>query len=78
LIISEQAGSAITSAALSSLSKFSLYGFFSPQFPRVQEAMALIARCISHCVFEETDWESDELILMKLLECNNLHSLLSF
>lgn len=72
LIISEQAGSTITSAALSSLSKFALYGFFSPQFPRVQEAMALIARCISHCVFEETDWESDELILMKLLELATL------
>lgn len=72
LIVSEQAGCAVTSAALSSLSKFALYGFFSPQFPRVQEAMALIARCISHCVFEETDWESDELILMKLLELATL------
>lgn len=72
LIVSEQAGSCITSAALSSLSKFALYGFFSPQFPHVQEAMALIARCISHCVFEETDWESDELILMKLLELATL------
>lgn len=72
LIVSEQAGSSLTSAALSSLSKFALYGFFAPHYPRIKEAMSLIAKSISHCVFEETDWESDELILMKLLELSTL------
>lgn len=72
IIVSEHAGCALTSAALSSLSKFALYGFFTPQYPNVLEAMILIAKSISHCIFEETDWESDELILMKLLELATL------
>jgi hypothetical protein len=32
----------------------------------------MLANCISRCIFEETDWESDELILMKLLELSAL------
>ena len=72
IIVSDKASGPLTSAALSALSKFLLYGFFSSSFPRAQEAMGLIAGCISHCIFEETDWESDELILMKLLELSTL------
>jgi hypothetical protein len=34
--------------------------------------MALLSGCICQCIFEETDWESDELILMKLLELSAL------
>jgi hypothetical protein len=72
IITSEQASGPLTSAALGSLSKFALYGFFSCHFPRIKEAMLLVADSISRCVFEETDWESDELILMKLLELSAL------
>jgi len=72
VIVSDQANGPLTSAALSSLSKFALYGFLSSGFPRVKEGIALIANCISYCVFEETDWESDEVILMKLLELSAL------
>ena len=72
VIISDQASGPLTSAALSSLSKFALYGFLSSGFPRVKEGIAMIANCISCCVFEETDWESDEVILMKLLELSAL------
>lgn len=72
IIVSEQTSGPLTSAALSSLSKFALYGFFNAKYPRIQEAMVLVADSISHCVFEETDWESDELILMKLLELSAL------
>lgn len=72
VIVSDQANGPLTSAALSSLSKFALYGFLSAGFPRVKEGIALIAKCISYCVFEETDWESDEVILMKLLELSAL------
>lgn len=72
IVVSEHTGCALTSAALSSLSKFALYGFFAPQYPSVVEAMILVAKSISHCIFEETDWESDELILMKLLELATL------
>lgn len=72
VIVSEKASGPLTSCALTSLSKFALYGFLSEQCPRVQEGISLIANCISRCIFEETDWESDELILMKLLELSTL------
>ena len=49
-----------------------LYGFLSPYYLRANEGISLIATCISQCVFEETDWESDEVILMKLLELSTL------
>jgi hypothetical protein len=82
LVVSDQVSGTLTRAALSSLNKFCLYGFFQPEFPRIEEAMALVGKSVSHCVFEETDWESDELILMKLLElatssfrCNASHLL---
>lgn len=72
VIISEKASGVLTSATLNSVSKFVTYGFLSPHFPRAREGIALIASCISHCVFEESDWESDEVILMKLLELSTL------
>lgn len=72
VVTSENASGPLTSAALSSLSKFLLYGFMSPAFPGASEGIDLIARCIPRCIFEETDWESDEIILMKLLELSSL------
>ena len=72
VIISEKASGVLTSACLSSVSKFVTYGFLCPSFPRAREGIALIANCISHCVFEESDWESDEVILVKLLELSTL------
>ena len=72
VIVSDQASGPLTSAALSSLSKFVLYGFLRPTYPRVGEGIGLIAACIENCKFEETDWESDEVILMKLLELSAL------
>ena len=72
IIVSSKTNGPLTSAALSSLAKFALYGFLSRGFPRVEEGMDLLASSISNCVFEETDWESDELILMKLLELSVL------
>lgn len=72
VIVSEVANGPITSAAISSLSTFVLYGFLSPFFPRASEGINMIAACISGCRFEETDWESDEVILMKILELSAL------
>ena len=72
VIVSDKASGPLTQAALSSLSKFVLYGLFSPNFPRALEGISLIAKCISNCIFEETDWESDEVIFMKLLELSAL------
>lgn len=72
IITSENASGPLTSAALSSMSKFVLYGFMSSSYPGADEGINLIARCIPRCIFEETDWESDEVILMKLLELSSL------
>ena len=71
VIISKNASGPLTSAALSSLSKFALYGFLNSRYPRVQEGITLIANSISQCIFEETA-DEDELILMKLLELSAL------
>lgn len=72
VITSENASGPLTSAALSSLSKFVLYGFMSSSYPGASAGVNLIAKCIPRCIFEETDWESDEVILMKLLELSSL------
>ena len=72
IIVSDQASGPLTSAALSSLSKFILYGFLRAEYPRAKEGIRLVASCIKKCVFEETDWQSDEVILMKLLELSAL------
>lgn len=72
IVVSDQANGPLTCAALASLVKFASYGFFSSNFPRAKEGVALLADCIAHCIFEATDWESDELILMKLLELSTL------
>jgi brefeldin A-resistance guanine nucleotide exchange factor 1 len=62
----------ITSAALSSLHKFLSYGFLTRDVPRAREGVNLVARCVPSCIFEETDSESDEVVLMKLLELATL------
>jgi hypothetical protein len=71
VVISEHASGPLTSAALSSLNKFALYGFLSCDMPRISDAINRTAHCISNCVFEETDRESDEVILVKLLELSS-------
>jgi hypothetical protein len=72
VIVSDSASGPLTSAALSSVCKFAMFGFLSTKYPRAQEGILLVAKCISRCIFEETDWESDEVILMKLLELSTL------
>lgn len=72
VIISEQASGPLTSAALSALSKFALYGFLDASYPNSAQGINLISNAICRCVFEETDWESDEVVLMKLLELSTM------
>jgi hypothetical protein len=72
IIVSEQASGPLTCAALGSIIKFVSYGLLSANFPRAREGIALVANSIAGCIFEETDWESDEVILMKLLELSTL------
>ena len=47
VIISKNTSGPLTSTALSSLSKFALYGFLRRGYPRVKEGMSLIARYTS-------------------------------
>jgi golgi-specific brefeldin A-resistance guanine nucleotide exchange factor 1 len=72
VIISDQASGPLTSAALSALSKFALYGFLDASYPNAAQGINLISNAICRCVFEETDWESDEVVLMKLLELSTM------
>jgi brefeldin A-resistance guanine nucleotide exchange factor 1 len=72
VIVSEHASGALTSAALSALSKFSLYGFLSRDLPRAREGIEMVGDCISHCVFEESHWQADEVVMLKLLELSTM------
>jgi hypothetical protein len=72
VVVSNQFSGPLTCAALSSLSKFVMFGFMSLDYPRIREGIALVAHCVARCLFEETDWESDAIILMKLLELATL------
>ena len=67
VVRSARASGPLTGAALSSLHKFLLYGFLSRHATRAREAVDLVGAGIAGCVFEETDSESDEVTLMKLL-----------
>ena len=72
VVRSARASGPLTGAALSSLHKFLLYGFLSRHATRAREAVDLVGAGIAGCVFEETDSESDEVTLMKLLELSAL------
>lgn len=72
VICSEHASGPMTSAALSALSKFALYGFLDSSYSNASQGINMISNAICRCVFEETDWESDEVVLMKLLELSTM------
>ena len=48
VIVSEHASGALTSAALSALSKFALYGFLSRDLPRAREGIEMVGDCIRY------------------------------
>eukprot|EP00978_Attheya_sp_CCMP212_P034177 scaffold142031_cov49-Attheya_sp.AAC.1 len=66
-IRSREISAPITGAALSALHKFLLYGFISPHSPGAREGMALMAKAIRQCTFEETE-------LSSIISKNNNHS----
>ncbi len=72
VVESTETTGAITGAALSSLHKFLLYGFMTMESPRARDGIDLIVRGVSRYSFEETDPESDEVVLMKILELSAL------
>ncbi|KAJ8613885.1 hypothetical protein CTAYLR_008690 [Chrysophaeum taylorii] len=62
----------MTGAALSSLHKFLLYGIVTRESVNGREAINSIAEGIAACRFEDTHRESDEVVLMKLLELTSV------
>ncbi len=72
VVESSETTGAITGAAVSSLHKFLLYGFMTMESPRVRDGIDLIVRGVSRYSFEETNPESDEVVLMKILELSAL------
>eukprot|EP01114_Cavostelium_apophysatum_P009107 TRINITY_DN2217_c0_g1_i3.p1 TRINITY_DN2217_c0_g1~~TRINITY_DN2217_c0_g1_i3.p1 ORF type:complete len:1471 (+),score=363.32 TRINITY_DN2217_c0_g1_i3:184-4596(+) len=67
VIRSEETSGPITGVALSSVNKF-LCTFITERSNNVAKAIEGIADAVTHCRFEATDPESDEVVLMKILE----------
>lgn len=67
VIRSEETSGPITGVALSSMNKF-LKALIRSDSPNAARAMALIAEAVTNCRFEATDPDSDEVILMKILQ----------
>jgi len=72
VIVSELADGPLTIAALSALSKFALYGFLSRHYPHAADGIELIAGSVKGCVFEESTWQNDEVVMLKLLELSTM------
>jgi len=68
VVESEKTSGIITGAAISSLNKFLLYGLIHRDSLRAKEAINGIALGVSRCRFEETHRDTDEMVLMKLME----------
>lgn len=67
VIRSEETSGLITGVALSSMDKF-LKSLITVDSTNAARAMALIAEAVTHCRFEATDYASDEVVLMKILQ----------
>jgi len=68
VIESPETSGPITGVALSSLSKFLLYGFIHPRSPRAAEAVGRVCRVVTRCRFERTDHAGDEVVLVRILQ----------
>jgi golgi-specific brefeldin A-resistance guanine nucleotide exchange factor 1 len=68
VIESPETSGPITGGALSSLSKFLLYGFLHPNSPRAAEAINAVCYVVTRCRFERTDHSGDEVVLMRILQ----------
>jgi len=66
VILSEQTGGLITSAALSAVSKFLSLGFVCSD-SKGATAMAAVCKAVTGCRFESMDDSTDEVVVLKLL-----------
>jgi len=67
VIRSEETTGPITGVALASVNKF-LCTFMNENSPNVAKSIESIAEAVTHCRFEATDPDSDEVVLMKILQ----------
>eukprot|EP01113_Clastostelium_recurvatum_P025585 TRINITY_DN3078_c0_g1_i3.p1 TRINITY_DN3078_c0_g1~~TRINITY_DN3078_c0_g1_i3.p1 ORF type:complete len:1663 (+),score=447.69 TRINITY_DN3078_c0_g1_i3:135-5123(+) len=68
VIRSEETSGPVTGVALVSLSRFLASSIFREDAPGAGMAMNAIADAASHCRFETTDPDSDEVVLMRILQ----------
>jgi brefeldin A-resistance guanine nucleotide exchange factor 1 len=68
IIVAPETSSHITTAALTSINKFLLYGFLHPEAPRITEAINKLAFATNSCKFEPISTKDAESTLMTLLE----------
>mmetsp|Transcript_36434 Transcript_36434/g.123329 ORF Transcript_36434/g.123329 Transcript_36434/m.123329 type:complete len:512 (-) Transcript_36434:2638-4173(-) len=67
IVCSPQTSGRVTGVALSSLHKVLLYEFINGDSRHARAAMSLIVKGIGNCRFEDTRKESDEVVLVKVL-----------
>ena len=67
VIRSSSTSAAITSLAVTSITRFFAYDLITMRSPRVALAMHLIAAAITHCRFEASDTQADEVVLLRIL-----------
>lgn len=68
VIRSEETSGPITGVALSSVNKFLSYGFIHEGTPSAAKAMSTITDIVTHCRFEATAPDSDEVVLATILD----------
>ncbi|KAF1985058.1 hypothetical protein K402DRAFT_358088 [Aulographum hederae CBS 113979] len=68
VIRSSSTSAAITSLALSAITKFLAYGLIVRESPRLPLAMQLLSSAITHCRFEASDTAADEIVLLRILK----------
>ncbi|KAF2273587.1 Sec7-domain-containing protein [Westerdykella ornata] len=67
VIRSSSTSAPITSLALIAITKFLAYNVIGRDSPRLPEAMQQLSSAITHCRFEASDSNSDEVVLLRIL-----------
>ncbi|RMD42675.1 hypothetical protein DV735_g2423, partial [Chaetothyriales sp. CBS 134920] len=67
VIRSSSTSAAITSLAVTSITRFFAYNLITDQSPRIGLAMHLLSAAITHCRFEASDTSADEVVLLRIL-----------
>ncbi|EOD48214.1 putative sec7 domain-containing protein [Neofusicoccum parvum UCRNP2] len=68
VIRSSSTSAPITSLALIAITKFLSYNIIGRDSPRLPLAMQLLSSAITHCRFEATNTDADEIVLLRILK----------